>query len=1087
MIRKSLPTALFCLFLTFNLSAQQNFSIAKYFVTNPNVGAAIDFNQPEDMLKVENYVKSLIETGNFDFPDIYAANLTPNAPELATYPDSVLWNVYYAYTAFSIYIDFSNRVPWRLSDLSQEYVYDFFDVEKMIDFYLSSFGIYSTPTNPVFTYQFLLNNIIIGKTRNETIERLIQWSRYKLVHRTSFFGTESEDLINTWQYNGWPPVERVITGTSYINTGEFGHYIRGCGGAATFYRNVLRIINIPVLPKSIGSHVAINFPTEHFTMLHGDDIYATIDELNDVEIPRNEVLISDTELDSIKMDGFIGDEIVRYTGGKLYAKFFPLTWLYRPDDTTYTYTNYSSLIQSYTRSDTTAQYREIMQQARARYSSVDVAKYNEISNLYYTDTLWYKKVYGLKTAASIDTVLIPYRMGAAVISDDTITFFLDDTANYINPIFIHAENSRLSIPDGSIINLSEQDSIVVMAEDSINYYTYFFKKQDIPQHNISLNVYPENTGTASGTGVYDYGAIAYVKATPAIGFQFDNWTENDNVVSLDTIYSFTVTQNRTLIANFKIQTFTILAEPNIPEGGTISGSGVYNIGATAELTAIPASGYTFINWSENGVVVSTDATYSFTVDCDRNLIANFGLTHYITANTNPIEGGIVTGTGEYGNGSYAQLFAIPSTGYNFAKWTEEGSVGWEWEYADNNFYVDRDRSFVANFEKQSFSIYAEPNISVWGTITGTGWYDYGESAELIAIPAAGYKFVNWTEDGVEVSTNSTYTFIVENTRNNLFANFEQQTYTVSASTNPENAGTINGTGTYNSGSTAELSVVPSIGYVFVNWTENGTEISTNQTYSFTTEADRNLVANFVLQSFSITTSANPAEGGNITGEGNYDYNTTVELTATPNTGYSFVNWTENGTEVSTNQLCSFTAEADRNLVANFVLQSFSITTSANPAEGGNITGEGNYDYNTTVELTATPNTGYSFVNWTENGTEVSTNQLYNFTAEADRNLIANFTIVNSIHNINKENYKLLLFPNPTKDILTIQIIENKELENRLFISLIDATGKTVQFDFKNYADGKFEVSVADLPAGLYLVDVKKNNKTIGKGRVLIIK
>ncbi|HRW62150.1 MAG TPA: hypothetical protein P5132_01610, partial [Bacteroidales bacterium] len=706
MNRKLLLAIICYLNITNNLFAQQNFSLSDYFETNTKVGEAIEFNQPSDLVKVENYVKCLIQTGNFDFPDIYAANLTPNAPVLATYPDSVLWNVYYAYAAFSIYIDFSNRVPWKLSDLSQEYLYDFFNVEKMIDLFLSSFSIYSTPTNPLFTYQFLLNNNIIGKTRNETIERFIQWSRYKLVHRTSYFGTESEDLINTWQYNGWPPVERVITGTSYINNGEFGHYIRGCGGAASFYRNVLQIINIPVLPIGIGGHIAINFPSENLTMLHGDDIYGTIDEINDVEIHTNEVLISDTELDSIKMVGFIGDEIVGYTGGKLYAKFFPLTWPYRPDDTTYTYTNYSSLIQSYTRTDTTAQYREIMHQARARYSSVDIDRYNEISNLYYTDTLWYKKVYGLKTAASIDTVLIPYRMGAAIISADTINFFLDDTANYINPIFIHAENSNLSIPHGSIINLSEQDSIVVMAEDSINYYTYFFKKQVIPQHNISVDVYPETTGTAYGTGVYDYGSIAYLKATPVVGFQFDNWTENDNVVSLDTIYNFTVTHDRTLIANFKIQTFTILAESNIPEGGSINGAGVYNMGTTAELKAIPASGYTFINWTEDGFVVSSDEIFSFTVDGNRNLIANFGLTCYITANANPAEGGTVTGNGEYGNGVIAYLNAIPSIGYNFEKWTEEGNTGWEWWWTNYSFTVDGNRSFIAHFEKQSFSIYA---------------------------------------------------------------------------------------------------------------------------------------------------------------------------------------------------------------------------------------------------------------------------------------------------------------------------------------------------------------------------------------------
>ncbi len=928
-MKKYISLTLWLLWM-FNVYGQQPFTLSNYFDLNPKVGASIDFKQPGDMAKVENYVKSLIESGNLDFPDIYGSNLTPNPTEWASYPDSVLWNVYYAYAAYSIYVDFSNKVPWKLSDLTLEQLNDFFYTEYLFNSYWKYFGPSSTPTNPIFTYSFLIEKNLIGKTRKETIERLFQWSRYHLQH---FVGSSAspENFYDHWQYNDGPPVERVITGTTLLSSGEFSHWSRGCSGATTFFANVLRVINIPVKPKGFlhGTHVAMDFPSEKLIMTHGDDPYGIMDKANDVEIHSKEIFVSYEEIDSIINAGFEGNEIVSYGSAKVIAKHFPL-WYFHSTDTNITYSNFSNAILHYTRSDTSEQYYQIMDQARARYSAVDVDRFNEIIDLYFSDTLWYKKVYGLKTAASIDTVLIPYRMGATVISDDTITFFLDDTTNYINPIFIHAENSRLSIPHGTIINLSEQDSIVVMAEDSINYYTYFFKKQVIPQHNISVDVYPETTGTAYGTGAYDYGSIAYVKAAPAVGFQFDNWTENDNVVSLDTIYNFTVTHDRTLIANFKIQTFTISAESNIPEGGSINGAGVYNMGTTAELKAIPASGYTFINWTEDGFVVSSDEIFSFTVDGNRNLIANFGLTCYITANANPAEGGTVTGNGEYGNGVIAYLNAIPSTGYNFEKWTEEGNTGWEWWWTNYSFTVDGNRSFIAHFEKQSFSIYAEPNNSFWGSISGNGWYDYGVSAELIAIPANGYKFVNWTEDGVEVSTNSTYTFIVENTRNNLIANFEQQTYTVSASTNPENAGTINGTGTYNSGSIAELSAVPSIGYIFVNWTENGTEVSANTVLSFTVDCDRNLVANFSLQSFTITVNTNPEIGGTVTGAGIYDYGFTAELKATPANGYNFINWTENGTEVSANTVYSFPVQSSKIFTANFeIINSIVINANSN--------------------------------------------------------------------------------------------------------------------------------------------------------------
>ena len=79
-----------------------------------------------------------------------------------------------------------------------------------------------------------------------------------------------------------------------------------------------------------------------------------------------------------------------------------------------------------------------------------------------------------------------------------------------------------------------------------------------------------------------------------------------------------------------------------------------------------------------------------------------------------------------------------------------------------------------------------------------------------------------------------------------------------------------------------------------------------------------------------------------------------------------------------------------------------ITVSANPAEAGTVTGDGEYEEGATATLTATPAEGYEFVCWTEGADTVSTEAEYGFVVLADRNLVANF--VEAAPEINYEEF-----------------------------------------------------------------------------------
>lgn len=95
-------------------------------------------------------------------------------------------------------------------------------------------------------------------------------------------------------------------------------------------------------------------------------------------------------------------------------------------------------------------------------------------------------------------------------------------------------------------------------------------------------------------------------------------------------YQFTQTRGATMGANNVPVTPTeqgkvrIFATP-LGNGGTVSGAGTYDVGASVTLTATPASGYTFRAWIKNGTsqIVSTSNPYTFNAETQLDLIAQF--------------------------------------------------------------------------------------------------------------------------------------------------------------------------------------------------------------------------------------------------------------------------------------------------------------------------------------------------------------------------------------------------------------------------------------------------------------------------------
>ena len=119
------------------------------------------------------------------------------------------------------------------------------------------------------------------------------------------------------------------------------------------------------------------------------------------------------------------------------------------------------------------------------------------------------------------------------------------------------------------------------------------------------------------------------------------------------------------------------------------------------------------------------------------------------------------------------------------------------------------------------------------------------------------------------------------------------------------------------------------------------------------------------EQWNINATSNNVSYGSVSGTGQKDPGTSVSLTATPQSGYYFVNWTENGTPVSVSSLYSFTSSADRTLVANFAPVSASMTLTGTLSSFSSTYGTASAEQSFTVagsslttDIVVTPPTGF---------------------------------------------------------------------------------------------------------------------------------
>ncbi|MBQ4377211.1 MAG: C10 family peptidase [Bacteroidales bacterium] len=332
-----------------------------------------------------------------------------------------------------------------------------------------------------------------------------------------------------------------------------------------------------------------------------------------------------------------------------------------------------------------------------------------------------------------------------------------------------------------------------------------------------------------------------------------------------------------------------------------------------------------------------------------SLVATNAPTYHLAVQSSNASRGVASGSGVYEAGRAVTVRATANTGYRFLSW-QDGNT-------DNPrvIYMDSNTTLTASFSTDSLNVVVIPQDSIRGHAWGTGRYAYRSYASLRATPAHGYHFSQWNDGdtnnprGVRITSDITYT-----------AYFVANTYTVNVMSNDPSQGAVRGSGFYLYGTNIQISATPAQGYTFFRWSDGNNE----NPRRLTVDDNIDLTAEFALDGFRIYVMSSNESEGSVTGEGVYMNMTTATITATADTGYHFVRWSDGNTSTTRN----ITVTSDSTFIAYFAIDVYTVKVLTDNAAQGSVRGSGAYEYSKPVTITAVPAPGYHFVRWQDGDT-----------------------------------------------------------------------------------------------------------------------
>lgn len=359
----------------------------------------------------------------------------------------------------------------------------------------------------------------------------------------------------------------------------------------------------------------------------------------------------------------------------------------------------------------------------------------------------------------------------------------------------------------------------------------------------------------------------------------------------------------------------------------------YIAGDAVELEATVRSGYNFVGWFINDTCVSEDLKYTYIMKSNSvNIEARYNYFTILTlSNSDDYEkAGTYTElkSKKISVGEQVTVEATVNAGYNFEGWfINDICVSEELSYS----FIMKNKNVELEARWSCYTVTVNSYTDRQGT---AGTYpkkdnekiSAGETVTLTATVADGYNFEGWYIDGVCVSSDLTYQFVMEKANKTISAEYSYYTLTTNGYINKwsGNSTLEHIAGTYtkydekkvSDGTVVTLVATVGDGYTFKGWYISSVCVSTDLEYTYTMTKD-SVEIEALYTYYTLSTEA-CIDGGSWRGSFEDNMGTytrydeekirvgeIVTLSATTKAGYRFVGWEHRNTIVCENLTYTF--------------------------------------------------------------------------------------------------------------------------------------------------------------------------------------